>query len=374
MNDKKTPSYWDYLKLDGLLSLQGGLTDDEADVSPDELHFIIVHQCYELWFKGVLAELRAARDILLVDPVPESDIPRVVAHFDRVIAIIRLAVDQFRVMETLSPQGFLAFRDKLVPASGFQSFQMRELEILLGLKVEEREEYESAHALEHLERTAKRSESSARAWARIEATAAEPSLLVALSQWLYRTPIRGSTPGKPDDEQVVASFVSDYLAAADAEAGRFLARMGEIPGRDTEPVRAGQAASAESNRAFLAAEDLPKEERPRARRIRAGVLFIESYRELPLLAWPRTLLDKVAETEEELVIWRHRHARMVERTIGRRVGTGGSSGVDYLDRTTAHRIFTDLWAVRTLLLRSEAVPPLPDEGTYRFAAEENENE
>ena len=75
MNDNKTPSYWDYLKLDGLLSLQGGLTGDEADVSPDELHFIIVHQCYELWFKGVLAELRAARDILLVDPVPESEIP-----------------------------------------------------------------------------------------------------------------------------------------------------------------------------------------------------------------------------------------------------------------------------------------------------------
>ena len=374
MNDTLTPSYKDYLDLDRLLSLQGGLTGDEADVSPDELHFIVVHQTYELWFKVILTELRAARDLLLIDPVPEEEIPRVVRHLDRVVAILRLAVEQFRVMETLSPQGFLAFRDKLVPASGFQSFQMRELEILLGLGVEEREEYENAHALEHLRRTAERSESSARAWARIEAAAAEPSLLFALSQWLYRTPIRGSTPGSPGDEEVVLSFTADYLAAADVEGDRFLARMSGIPGRDTAPVRARQAEAAEANRAFLAADAHPEPDRARVRRIRAAILFVESYRDLPLLAWPRTLLDRVVEVEEELVIWRSRHARMVERTIGRRVGTGGSSGVDYLDRTTTHRIFTDLWAVRTLLLRSEAVPPLPDQATYRFALEEDRNE
>lgn len=58
-----------------------------------------------------------------------------------------------------------------------------------------------------------------------------------------------------------------------------------------------------------------------------------------------------------MLIWRQRHARMVERIIGRRVGTGGSSGVDYLDQTALrYRVFTDLWTVRSLLLRKSSVP------------------
>ena len=67
------------------------------------------------------------------------------------------------------------------------------------------------------------------------------------------------------------------------------------------------------------------------------------------------------------MLFRTRHARMVERVIGRRVGTGGSSGVDYLDRTTRHRIFGDLWSVRTLLLPKELVPAVADPQRYDFA-------
>ena len=62
-------------------------------------------------------------------------------------------------------------------------------------------------------------------------------------------------------------------------------------------------------------------------------LFIESYRDLPLLSWPRVLIDSFVELEESLLLFRNSHARMVERMIGRRMGTGGSSGVDYLDAT-----------------------------------------
>ena len=63
--------------------------------------------------------------------------------------------------------------------------------------------------------------------------------------------------------------------------------------------------------------------------------------------------------EQAFVIWRQRHARMVERIIGRRVGTGGSSGVDYLDATALrYRVFSELWAIRSLLLRKAAVPAL----------------
>ena len=102
-------------------------------------------------------------------------------------------------------------------------------------------------------------------------------------------------------------------------------------------------------------------------RARAGLLFIESYRELPLLTWPRALVDAVVELEESMVKWRHAHARMVERIIGRRVGTGGSSGVDYLDGTAKYRIFTDLWAVRTVLVRPDLRPKLENPEFYGFS-------
>ena len=113
---------------------------------------------------------------------------------------------------------------------------------------------------------------------------------------------------------------------------------------------------------------MPEPDRARRKRIRAAGLFIESYRELPLLSWPRLLLDAVVEVEEQLVLWRARHARMVERMIGRRVGTGGSGGVDYLDRTADYRIFRDLWAIRTVLLPKDLVPPLQNATLYGFSA------
>jgi tryptophan 2,3-dioxygenase len=97
------------------------------------------------------------------------------------------------------------------------------------------------------------------------------------------------------------------------------------------------------------------------------MLFIETYRELPLLAWPRELLDALVELEQRFVIFRQRHARMVERIIGRRVGTGGSSGVDYLDTTALrYRVFRDLWAIRTLQVRRAAAPELENAAFYDF--------
>src|SRR5262249_20772053 len=97
----------------------------------------------------------------------------------------------------------------------------------------------------------------------------------------------------------------------------------------------------------------------------AALVFIESYRELPLLAWPRDLCDTLVAVEQAFVVFRQRHARMVEREIGRRTGTGGSVGVDYLDRTAlSYRVFRDFWAVRTILVRGQAAPPLPDAAFY----------
>ena len=111
------------------------------------------------------------------------------------------------------------------------------------------------------------------------------------------------------------------------------------------------------------------EEDKSLRRRRAGLVFIESYRDLPLLSWPRKLISTLIELEQAMILWRTSHARMVERMIGRRIGTGGSSGVDYLDMTTKYRVFVDLWAVRSILIKKDALPTLKNKEFYEFRGE-----
>ena len=375
------PNYWDYLALDRLLDLQSGLGDDDASLVPDEMLFIIVHQTYELWFKMVLRELREAVSLVGSGPLAESRVPYVVHHLRRVGQIMRLAVEQFHIVETLTPQDFLGFREKLTPASGFQSFQMRELEIVLGLETHQRETYGNTDALDHIRELAEKSPAGALAWKRLGSALEEArqgrTIRDVLYEWLYRTPIDGSSPDSPHDDTVVEAFLARYEAALQAHYDRQIRRMVATGLTAANEVEARFARSLQTARGFLAAEDITADDLPegtdlaaaraRRRRQRAGLLFIESHRDLPLLAWPRTLVDTVVEVEEQLVLFRTRHARMVERVIGRRVGTGGSSGVDYLDRTTRHRIFGDLWSVRTLLLPKELVPPVADPTRYDFA-------
>ncbi len=156
-------TYGDYLQLHDLLKLQG----EDRGINSDEMHFIIVHQAFELWFKQVIRELSEARDILDQVPVPEDDIPRVVDHLTRTAEIFRLMAAQWTVLETLTPQGFLAFRDELGTASGFQSFQMRELEIVLGLQPDDR--LGGMDPIGAFRRLAERSDNDAAVLARLEA-------------------------------------------------------------------------------------------------------------------------------------------------------------------------------------------------------------
>ncbi len=360
-----TPNYWDYLRLSDLLDLQGGLEEGEGQLLPDELHFIVVHQVFELWFKLVLSELRLARDHLGAPEVPEERVPYVVHHLRRVGKILSLCASQFAIMETLTPQDFLAFRDKLIPASGFQSFQMREMEILLGLDGAQRVDSGFGDPLAAIRTLGEGSPSGRVAIDHLERALAEPSLRSGLHTWLHRAPIQGSTPQDAGDEQVVDRFVEGYLAAAQVRADASRDRLVAAGVLSAEAAEAKFALGLAQSRAFLAAEDKGGDRR--TRRIRAAILFIESYRDLPLLAWPRMLLETIVEVESALVLFRTRHARMVERVIGRRIGTGGSAGVDYLDKTTSYRVFTELWAVRTLLLPRSATPPLEGEEQYGFA-------
>ena len=122
----ETLSYNKYLRVPELIGLQQCLSDPAHH---DELLFITIHQAYELWFKQILHELDAAR--LAMDEDRAFAATRALA---RVVEIEKLLVTQIHILETMTPISFLAFRDELNPASGFQSMQFREIEMASGLK------------------------------------------------------------------------------------------------------------------------------------------------------------------------------------------------------------------------------------------------
>ena len=115
--------YQSYLRIDDLLDLQVPLTP----AAHDEMLFIIVHQVYELWFKLILHELDAAA-AALDNAHPQDAVP----SLRRAVGVEELLIAQLRVLESMSPDGFMRFRDPLAPASGFQSTQFREIEALSG--------------------------------------------------------------------------------------------------------------------------------------------------------------------------------------------------------------------------------------------------
>jgi len=365
----KPMPYWEYIRVESLLALQSGVDAREADLTNDEVMFIVVHQIDELWFKLVLREMVSVRDLFARPQVPEQALASAVRGIRRMETILHQLAAHFALMETMTTRDYLAFRDKLTGASGFQSAQMREIEILMGLPDAERvplgPEGSYQKALE--EHDGSESPALRRVRGRLED---RPTLRDAVLDWLYRTPIQGATPSQPDDAVHVTAFAEAYLAAHRVAVERALGgarAQAQTPGdvsRLEERAR-GELAYA---RSYLLADDAPEESRARASRIRCALVFIESYRELPLLAWPREVLDGLTSFEQAFVIFRQRHARMVERMIGRRTGTGGSSGVDYLDGTALrYRIFRELWAVRTLLVRAQDLPPLQGPERYGFA-------
>jgi tryptophan 2,3-dioxygenase len=364
--------YWDYIKIEELLSLQGGVEAGDEGLSNDEVMFIVVHQIDELWFKLAVRELVHVRDLFAQEKVREQSLSSAARGIRRCALLFDQVARHFALMETMTTRDYLGFRDKLSPASGFQSAQLREIEILMGLRLDERlplgHDHDYLRALKYPD--GRESPASRRVERRLSD---RPTLHEALGEWLYRTPIQGSTPEDPGDEEVVRAFLERYLAAMviELEDAMSLA-IAAAPG-EADRQRLAQRYRQEmiNARAFLHAEEAPAGQRERWSRIRAALLFIESYRELPLLAWPREVLDAVVELEQAFVIFRQRHARMVERVIGRRAGTGGSAGVDYLDQTALkYRIFRDLWAVRTLLIRKSALPRLEHPEVYGFVSVE----
>jgi tryptophan 2,3-dioxygenase len=119
-------TYADYLQLDSLLNLQ---TPRSTPPEHDEMLFIVIHQVYELWFKEMLHEVeKVKRDFT------GGDLYGAIHTFKRLRTIMKTLVQQLDILETMTPMSFSAFRERLDTASGFQSYQFREFEFVMGYK------------------------------------------------------------------------------------------------------------------------------------------------------------------------------------------------------------------------------------------------
>jgi len=256
-------TYAGYLDLDRLLSAQHPVSEHH-----DEMLFIIQHQVSELWLKLVIHELRSAMELIRVD-----DLPPALKRIARVKHVQKQLLEQWSVLATLTPIEYAQFRDRLGPASGFQSLQYRTVEFLLGNK--------NAAMLKVFAHD----------------SAAHDQLAADLNS---------------------PSLYDEFL--------RFLARRGF---------------------------DIPAEviERDWSQPYAASDGVVEVFRQIyadPEQHWAEyETAEEFVDVEDLFQQWRFRHVKTVERIIGYKKGTGGSSGVAFLRRALELTFFPELLSVRT---------------------------
>jgi tryptophan 2,3-dioxygenase len=341
----KEPAYYgSYLAVDKLLGLQAPLSLQEGTLhAHDEMLFIIIHQTYELWFKQILHELNACCAVLK-KPSADDDGPdmNVVVHrLKRIVEIWRLLNHQVDVLETMTPLDFLDFRSSLEGASGFQSTQFRQIEATLGLRMENR------FRPDYYKHTEMGGFSPADYQVIVEAEKTA-SLLQLVEQWLRRMPFF--------DDSFWSSWDGEEQQAADSATPKFWTRYRKIyeaslSERDERPDLLGKFDD-------MFFESGAGDFSPAALR---AALFIMLYRDEPLFRLPFGLLNALIEIDEQLATFRYRHLQMVRRMIGTRIGTGGSSGEQYLQgAVNKNYIFKELAGVITFLIERRNLPQLPE--------------
>lgn len=343
----RRPCYYaDYLRLGELLAQQVRMSESTAAPAHDEMLFIVVHQAYELWFKLILHELDRIQEDFGHDTLADELLGRIMHGLDRIHEVLKLLVHQLDVLETMTPLDFLDFRDLLSPASGFQSVQFRLIEIRLGLRSEDRLKFDDRRFDMFL------SESDRR---RIAAAETRPKLIDQLDRWLARTPfvaLSGYAFSHAYREAVTRSLTAD--------SERLRATQGISEVQRTAETKAIAGALERFNAIFAPRSD-PSPWRMSFAAVQAA-LFITVYRDEPVLQLPFRLLATLMDIEEAMALWRYRHSLMVRRMIGVKVGTGGSSGHDYLSQTAdRHQIFGDLFQLASYLIPRSELPPLPPE-------------
>ncbi len=347
-----TIHYHSYLHLDKILGAQHPRSADlEEKPAHEEMLFIIIHQVYELWFKQIKHEMESVLEMFHKDSVNERGIGTACARLERVEEIMKLLIQQIRVLETMTPLDFLDFRNYLFPASGFQSFQFRMVEVMLGLEEKKRLTYNNHHYASVFPQEQRDALQKATEYG---------SLFDLVEAWLERTPFLqwGDFKFLEHYKRAVEKMIAKEQAAirstqylSEKEKEMRLKMLGNtdtyfqsVLNKEVHQKMKEEGALRLSYRATLAA------------------LFINLYRDEPILHGPFRLLTNLIDIDELLTTWRYRHAQMVLRMLGKKIGTGGSSGHEYLHATAVkHHIFTDLHNISTLLIPRSELPPLPDD-------------
>lgn len=265
--DASMVTYSSYLKVRELLELQHRLSEPAEH---DEMLFIIIHQVYELWFKQILHEMDLAESAL-----NEPNLFAALKTLKRITTIQRVLTEQVSILETMTPSDFNRFRERLNPASGFQSWQFRLVEYRMGLK-------DGAFL--------KFYKGNPGAVAMMEAAKEKPSFYDHVLRFM-------ATKGIAIPKSVLERDVSQFY----------------------EPDAGVEA------------------------------VFAEIYRNHQQNYDIYILLEALVDLDQQFTLWRFRHVAMVERMIGNRIGTGGSSGVKYLTATLSKRFFPELWNLRSQL-------------------------
>ncbi|XP_026273018.1 tryptophan 2,3-dioxygenase isoform X1 [Frankliniella occidentalis] len=342
--------YGEYLMLDRVLSAQRMLSEQNGRAVHDEHLFIVTHQAYELWFKQIIFELDSVRALFNSSKgLDETLTLEILKRLHRIVLILKLLVDQVMILETMTPLDFMDFRNYLCPASGFQSLQFRLLENKLGMKQEQRVRFNQRYSAVFGD-----DPSAVDAITRSEE---EPSLAQLVQRWLERT---------PGLEAEGFDFWGKYRQAVD----QMLAQQHD----------AAMTADTDLRRKFLLNDVaqrrevfdsvfspdthellLQRGERRFSYRALQGAIMITFYRDEPRFSQPHQLLTLLMDIDSLITKWRYNHVIMVQRMIGSaQLGTGGSSGYQYLRSTLSDRykVFLDLFNLSTFLIPRDYIPPL----------------
>ena len=348
----ETPLYYGhYLRTHELLELQKPESERLGIDAHDEMLFIVIHQVYELWFKQILHDLASVLDIFSSSQTEDSHLGTCIARLERINGIQKLLLQQIDVLETMTPMDFLDFRDLLIPASGFQSTQFRRIENLMGLRKEQRLTFGNQSYLSRLSPADR---------ANLEESEKTVPLFDRIEQWLERTPFL---------EAKGFSFWPEYQKAVETMLEKDRSLIKNSAGMAPEFQKTQLDMLERTKNSFQLVLDKSKHDELRAQGVwrlsfeaTQAALFIFLYRDFPALQGPYRILQNLINIDEAWTQWRYRHALMAQRMIGTKIGTGGSSGSDYLQQATErHKIFQDLTKMSTFFIPRAALPKLPKE-------------
>ena len=340
--------YNEYLNLDKILDAQSPLSKAGNNEAHEEMLFIIIHQTYELWFKQIIHEIDSVMALLSRQKMDEENVGLVVGRFDRVNKILEVLVKQLDILETMTALDFLDFRNYLSPASGFQSHQFRKIEVMLGLKIDKRHQFGGCPY--HDQFTGQKKEE-------ILEIEKDTSLFALVEKWLERIPFLNMEGFDFVDhyKSSVVKMLKNEIAVINASGL-------------SESDKMIRVKMIEENRKYF---DNIFDEKNHLKSIENGLtklsykatmsaLLINLYREQPILQLPYRFLRQLVETDHKISLWRFRHVQMVEKMLGQKIGTGGSSGQGYLKKTVdQHRLFEDIANIATLMISREYLPELP---------------